>query len=91
MTDTPNAAATSVSLSGDAHGQAALLLVESLLHGLIAHSALTVKQAIEIVEIAADVKQDHVDAAESPAASATEALRLLNAIGASLVHDLPRK
>ncbi len=66
MTENPNAAATSRSVNGDAHGQAALLLVESLLHGLIAHSALTVKQAIEIVEIAADVKQDYLDGHGSP-------------------------
>lgn len=37
----------------DAHGQAEMLLVESLIHGLIARSVISVADAVEIVEIAA--------------------------------------
>lgn len=40
------------------HGRAALLLVESLIHGLIGRSALSVGEAIEIIEIAADVERE---------------------------------
>ena len=42
----------------DAHGQAAMLLVESLIHGLIDRSLITVADAINIVEVAAEVKAD---------------------------------
>lgn len=40
------------------HGRAALLLVESLIHGLIGRSALSVGEAIEIIEIAADIERE---------------------------------
>jgi hypothetical protein len=42
----------------DAHGQAAMLLVESLLHGLIARSVIGVADAIEVVAVAAEVKEE---------------------------------
>ena len=42
----------------DHHGQAAMLVVESLIHGLVAQSVLTLDQAIEIVELDAEVKYD---------------------------------
>lgn len=71
------------------HGQAALLLAESLLHGLIASSSLTVEQAVEIVQIAVEVKQDMADGAADTAAD-RRSLHLLNAISASLRNDLPR-
>jgi hypothetical protein len=38
----------------DAHGEAALLLVESLIHALIGRSALQIEEAIDIVQVAAD-------------------------------------
>ena len=40
----------------DAHGQAALLLTESLIHSLVDKSALTVAEAIEVIEVAQEVK-----------------------------------
>lgn len=51
----------------DGHGRAALLLIESLIHGLIAKSVLTTAEAIEIIEIAADVEGELglLDAANS--------------------------
>lgn len=45
-------------LATDGHGRAALLLAESLIHGLIARSVLTVADAIEIIEVAAEVERD---------------------------------
>jgi hypothetical protein len=72
------------------YGHAALLLAESLIHGMIANSSLTVAQAIEIVEIAAEVKQDAADdVGDTPATR--QSLRLLNSISASLKHDLPSR
>jgi len=75
----------------DAHGQAALLLVESLLHGLIARRTITTSQAVEIVSIAAEVKQEvAVDLGDTPA-TLKRSLALLTAIGSSLKGDLVSK
>lgn len=73
----------------DAHGQAALLLVESLIHGLIARSALSVKDAIEIVQIAAEVKQDVGAAWGDSPDRLRKSIHLLSSISASLMHDVP--
>ena len=42
----------------DGHGRAALLLVESLIHGLASRSVLSVSEAIEIIEVAAEVEYE---------------------------------
>ena len=42
----------------DAQGQAALLLIESLIHSLIDNGALTKAQAIEAIESASEVKEE---------------------------------
>lgn len=74
----------------DAHGQAALFLLESLLHGLVARKVLAVADAVEIVTIAAEVKEAvAVDLGESEA-TLEKSLSLLGAIHASLRQDLPR-
>ncbi len=73
----------------DAHGQAAMLLVESLLHGLIARSVISVADGIEIVGIAAEVKEEvAAELGDSPA-TMQKSLTLLAAISASLTNDLP--
>jgi len=88
VNDVPNAGEAAI--RPEPHGQAALLLVESLIHGLIARSSLTVEQAVEIVEIAADVQQDTADEVGDTPAN-RESLHLLNTIRTSLKHDLPRR
>lgn len=73
----------------DAHGQAAVLLAESLLHGLIARSVITVADAIEIVGIASEVKQEvAADLGDSPA-TMEKSLAILSAISLSLTNDQP--
>lgn len=75
--------------SPDAHGQAALLLIESLIHTLIARSVITVSDAIEIVEVAVEVRRDvGADRAETEGALA-RAMTLLENISQSLRLDLP--
>ncbi len=72
----------------DAHGQAAMLLVESLIHGLIARDVLTVADAVEVVDVAAEVKADIAgDLGDSPA-NLRRSLGLLKAISASLNRDI---
>ncbi len=73
----------------DAHGQAAMLLVESLIHGLIARRIITVANAVEIVDIAAEVKVEKADELGDSPANLRESLKLLEAISLSLDHDGP--
>lgn len=71
----------------DAHGQAALLLLESLIHGLVARSVISAREAIEIVEIAAEVKSEKAaDMGDSPARM-RQSLALLAAIGRTFATD----
>lgn len=81
--------AASIETGPDAHGQAAFLLVESLIHGLIARTALTVKEAIEIVQIAEEVTQDVGETWGGSLASVEKSRRLLSSISISLMHDIP--
>jgi hypothetical protein len=74
----------------DAHGEAAMLLVESLIHGLIARGVLTLADAVDIVDTAAEVTVDIAgDRGDAPA-ELKRSLLLLTAVSASLARDLPR-
>lgn len=73
----------------DAHGQAALLLVESLIHALIAASVITLQEAVEVVDIAADVKEDIAESLGDSPATLSQSLTLLQTISDSLRRDLP--
>lgn len=75
----------------DAHGQAAMLLVESLLHGLIARSVITVGDGIEIVEVASEVKKEIADDLGESSARMRESLALLDSIRLSLRNDVPEE
>ena len=71
------------------HGEAALLLVESLIHGLVACKVISVGDAVEVVDIALD---SHVEVEIDRQGSKSAVLgpaALLEQIGASLQHDLP--
>lgn len=73
----------------DAHGQAAMLLVESLIHGLVARSVLGITDAVEIVGVAAEVKEEvAAEMGDSPA-TMKRSLTILEAVRASLALDLP--
>lgn len=77
--------------SPDAHGQAAMLLVESLVHSLIAHSIISVEDAVEIVDAAAEVKEEvAAEMGDSPV-TMKKSLNLLDAIRISLNNDLPHE
>ncbi|MEQ1955977.1 hypothetical protein [Mesorhizobium sp. CN2-181] len=87
-----NAPKADMELRGpDAHGQAAMLLVESLVHGLIARKVISVADAVEIVETATEVKVEvAAEWGDSPA-TMLRSLHLLGAIRTSLARDIPRK
>ncbi|HWW55515.1 MAG TPA: hypothetical protein VN047_01340 [Sphingopyxis sp.] len=72
----------------DAHGQAAMLLVESLIHALVAKSLLSVGEAVDVVDTAAEVKEAIApDLGDSPD-TLEKSLSLLRAISTSLSADL---
>lgn len=73
----------------DPHGQAAMLLVESLMHGLVARSVISVADAVEIVGIAAEVKEAVAADLGDSRATMVESLAILDGIQASLANDLP--
>ncbi len=84
--------AASPSTPGDyAHGRAALLLVESLIHGLIARSVFTVADGVWVMELALDAQRAIIEDAASPPPSMGEAATLLAALTASLSIDLPAR
>lgn len=85
-----NDAATAGTMTSlpDAHGQAALVLVESLLHGLLSQTVLTLSEAVEIIESAVAVQTDIADAADTGAETMWRSLSLLTAMSASLKRDM---
>lgn len=87
---TPTPFAKTPRAEPDAHGQAAMLLVESLIHGLIARSVISVEDAVEIVEVAAEVKNDiGADLGDSPE-TLKRSLTMLGTMAASLKADVKR-
>lgn len=68
----------------DSHGQAAMLLVESLIHSLIARSVLSVDDAVEVVDVACEVKAEVAAEWGDTPASLQRSLNLLAAIRQSL-------
>lgn len=68
----------------DAHGQAAFLLVESLILGLVERSVIRVNDALEIIDAAAEVKAEIAIDLGDPPETRDRSLALLTAIGDSL-------
>jgi len=64
----------------DAHGQAALLLTESLIHMLVENRGLTTAQAVDVVHTAGVVKVEVAEAAGESKARMLESLALLSRI-----------
>ena len=72
----------------DAHGQAALLLIESLLHNLIEKNIIDVADAVEIVGIATEVKLDTGRSLGDSPVTLQKSVALLRAISDSLKPDI---
>jgi hypothetical protein len=68
----------------DAQGQAALLLIESLIHSLIDNGALTKEQAIEAFDSAYEVKEESAAEHKEPAPTLRRSLGLLHEMRASI-------
>jgi hypothetical protein len=68
-----------------------MLLVESLIHGLIAVSALSIVHAVEALEVAIDVNTEMVAGENDCPESLRQSLAILQALSTSLTRDLPRR
>jgi hypothetical protein len=73
----------------DAHGQAALLLTESLIHMLVENKGLTNAQAMDVVHTAAVVKVEVAEAAGESRSRMLESLALLSRMEDSFHADEP--
>jgi hypothetical protein len=71
----------------DAHGQAALLLTESLIHALVENSTLTNVEAVALIRIAAEVKVEVATAAHESDGRMQESLALLSKMASSFETD----
>ena len=71
----------------DAHGHAALLLVESLIHGLIERSIISVADVMDIIETADSVQVEVAEAADGHGAPMWRSHALLSSIARSLSHE----
>jgi hypothetical protein len=74
----------------DAHGQAALLLTESLIHALVDNATLTAAEAVDVVTIAAEVKVEVATASGESQGRMRESLALLSKIMNSFAADRPK-
>ena len=75
--------------AADAHGQASILLIESLIHALVVRSIIDANDAVEIVGVAVEVIEDLVTETGDPLGTLTKSLTLLRSIRSSLTLDLP--
>jgi hypothetical protein len=90
MTQDPNEPRTAPSIAEpDAHGQAALLLTESLLHMLVENGELTNAQAEDVVHTAAVVKVEVAEAAGESRSRMLESLALLSRMAKSFHANEP--
>jgi hypothetical protein len=71
----------------DAHGQAALLLAESLIHTLVENATLSNVEAVELIRIAAEVKVEVAVAAHESDGRMQESLALLSKMASSFETD----
>lgn len=74
----------------DAHGLAAYLLLESLIHRLVTDSVITNAAAIEVVNVAIEVRTEIAGELRDSAPTLTSSLGILRQLAASLETDAPR-
>jgi len=75
----------------DAHGQAALMLTESLLYTLVEERVLTTAEVVGVVRTACGIKAEVAEATGESEGRMRESLTLLDAIGESLAMAEPTK
>lgn len=71
----------------DAHGQAALLLAESILHALVEARTLSLDEALSVIATTCEVKVEVAELAGESSRRMNQSLELLRAISASFSAD----
>ena len=72
----------------DAHGQAALILIESILHALVEKDVLTTHEALDAIHTAHEVKTEIATRAHESESRMQESLELLKRIAMTFEVDL---
>ena len=70
--------------SNETHGSAALVLVESLIHGLLKNARISLADAVDIVDTAMSVQFEVAEAADGQGAAMWRSHALLASIGRTL-------
>ncbi|MGY6552543.1 MAG: hypothetical protein ACXIT4_11740 [Erythrobacter sp.] len=73
----------------DAHGQAALLLAESILHALVETGALSLAEALSVIQTTCEVKVEVAERQGESSQRMHESLGLLLAMANSFAADAP--
>lgn len=68
-----------------------MLLVESLIHGLVAKTVLSAAEAVDIVDTAISVQEDAIIEFDAPNLLHQKSLYILQNISRSLAHDVGKK
>jgi hypothetical protein len=71
----------------DAHGQAALILAEAMLHALVDMKTMTAQQALDIISSAEEIKTEVAGMSGESETRMQESLELLKRIGISIERD----
>lgn len=74
-------------LEPDAHGQAALLLAESILHALVEAKTLSLEDALSVIATTCEVKVEVAALSGESHGRMEESLQLLKAISTSFAVD----
>jgi hypothetical protein len=91
MNDNNNTSPISIDVfPEDPRGAAALLLVESMLHGLCEHAYFSIEQGLEIADRAVEVQYEKASISAGEARENWRTHALLKAISDSLRVDLKR-
>jgi len=73
----------------DAHGQAALLLAESILHALVESKTLSLEAALSVIQTTCEVKVEVAEREGESSERMHESLGLLLAMSNSFAADIP--
>jgi hypothetical protein len=73
----------------DAHGQAALLLAESILHALVETKTLSLAAALSVIQTTCEVKVEVAEREGESSRRMHESLGLLKAMSKSFAADVP--
>lgn len=87
----PPAARVEKSPEPDAHGQAAMLLAESILHALVEASIFSVEDAISVITTTCEVKVEVAELAGESHGRMQESLDLLRKIAVSFEADASQR